>query len=482
MRKSPADVRTIERASSHKPVSCLVHSQQATFPLSIANMCYKIKGISCRKTKKDSQQTPAVRVSFIFVLEVNPTMLAHAEKPVPPLVLNAKNPSPSKPVTPDDTMVLRELRAERYRLKSLAADLLIQHAKINNKTSRLEILKHYRTIGCMVTMHRKSNTVKVHVSNTHGKAFYSGLQQCASVWACPVCSAKIQIKRAEEIKKAFKWAYETGQYKAVMITLTFPHGLSDELKTMITKNKEAIAAYKSGKAYQNYKKKVGYVGAIRSLEVTYGTKNGWHPHHHEVWIVDKHASAKEIKAFALNQWRNACRRAGLLTPGKELAFETHSVNVIDNARESDYLAKQADVERKYYWGADKEMAKSSTKLGKGHGMTAFQLLAGSEENLIFGDKFVEFALTMRGSQQTVWSHGLKALVGVDEKSDKEITEEQEDTAVALAHLNKSHWYMVVRNQARAEILDIAESKGFEGLQEWFADYGLPLERPKQEGG
>ncbi len=36
---------------------------------------------------------------------------------------------------------------------------------------------------------------------------------------------------------------------------------------------------------------------------------------------------------------------------------------------------------------------------------------------------------------------------------------------------------VVKNKARGEILDIAENEGIEGLQAWFADYGLKLDRP-----
>lgn len=52
-----------------------------------------------------------------------------------------------------------------------------------------------------------SSAVSIHHNKEHNKAFYGNLIQCASVWGCPVCSAKIQARRALEISKAVCYAY-----------------------------------------------------------------------------------------------------------------------------------------------------------------------------------------------------------------------------------------------------------------------------------
>ena len=87
---------------------------------------------------------------------------------------------------------------------------------------------------------------------------------------------------------------------------------------------------------------------------------------------------------------------------------------------------------------------------------------------------------MKGKAQLFWTPGLKGKVGVEEKTDEQLAEEMQDKADLLALLHREHWVCVVKNKARAEILDIAEQKGIDGLIEWFTDYGLVLDKPTEE--
>ena len=76
-----------------------------------------------------------------------------------------------KPRTP------AEARAERFALKAHVA----------------ELLPNSRTAKCL--WRRCAPKVDVMRDKSHGKAFFRGLQTCSSVWACPVCAAKIAERR-----------------------------------------------------------------------------------------------------------------------------------------------------------------------------------------------------------------------------------------------------------------------------------------------
>ncbi|MEZ1674500.1 hypothetical protein QVM16_33425, partial [Pseudomonas aeruginosa] len=54
--------------------------------------------------------------------------------------------------------------------------------------------------------------LQVHRSIEHGKAFFSGLQVCASVWAGPVCAAKISERRRAELVTAVALAKSMGMH------------------------------------------------------------------------------------------------------------------------------------------------------------------------------------------------------------------------------------------------------------------------------
>ncbi|THJ22391.1 hypothetical protein E7Y31_23725, partial [Candidatus Frankia alpina] len=61
---------------------------------------------------------------------------------------------------------------------------------------------------------------------------YDGLFLCGSGWICPVCSAKIRFRRADEISRAIARAIEAG-YGAIFVTRTIPHTAEDELRTTL---------------------------------------------------------------------------------------------------------------------------------------------------------------------------------------------------------------------------------------------------------
>ena len=346
------------------------------------------------------------------------------------------------------------VRAQRYQLLAAARALFLHAGK---KAGLEHPANHHRTAKCTHTTH--GGDVGVHASREHGRAFYSNLVRCGSVWACPVCAAKIQERRREEIAKAIDWAYANG-LQPVMVTLTFPHYAWQILSELRDQQADALHRLRGGEPWRRFKRAHGYRGLIRALELTFG-ENGWHLHTHELWFVSASVDADAMRGKILERWRSSCARAGLLdlaNSAQVRAFDAHAVDVKGWCSASDYLAKQ-DESR--HWGADRELAKASTKAGRAKGLHPFGLLANAAEgDKAAGAKFVEYAEVMQGKRQLYWSNGLKAEVGVIEATDEELAEEERDSADLLGRLSLSQWRLVRDAEQRAELLEAAETGGW----------------------
>jgi hypothetical protein len=309
----------------------------------------------------------------------------------------------------------------------------------------------------------RAELVGVHLAREHRSAFFSGLVTCGSVWSCPVCAAKVQERRREEIAQAIDFAWDSG-FQPVMVTLTFPHRAWHKLEDLLNQQADALQKLRAGAPWSKVKAWAGYKGLIRSLELTHG-QHGWHPHTHEIWLVRKDLDASELKAKVLARWESACIRAGLLDPSdadQVKAFREHSIDVKGNCSASDYLAKQDDSR---HWGADREIAKASTKAGRSKGVHPFGLLDQARQGCTrSGALFVGYSLAMRGKRQLFWSHGLKSLVGVADISDEELAEQEREEADALGHLDVDDWHTVRQAGARAEVLDAAEAGGWPAVR------------------
>lgn len=389
--------------------------------------------------------------------------LSGSERRQPSLGNNTKS---SPQTSSDSSAKIRNTRSKRYGLLDTARKILWNEGV---KAGKKYPANHHRTIKCMHV--RTGSNVGINISTDHGKAFYTGLAVCGNVWTCPVCAAKIQERRRLEVAKAFDYAYEN-EKKVLMVTFTFPHYSWQKLKDLLDQQSASFVRFRKGNVWDIYRRSIGFTGLIRSLEVTYGD-NGWHPHTHEAWIVDKKTDAESLREFVTNRWFKMCQKEGLIPEGKEADFLKHSVHVMDNCSTSDYLAKQDDSRN---WGADRELVKGSSKTSDlKKGMHPFSLLTLAEN----GDKeaeskFVEYSVAMKSKRQLLWSQGLKERVGIDDKDDIKIANEEEDNAVTVSILTKPEWECIVVHKAKSHILNLAETEGLEGVRRWLFSPDIPI--------
>jgi len=127
-----------------------------------------------------------------------------------PLGIYAKTPSTHEFIDPLTGLITRfkidpksreyveEIDPSRFRWERFAYKSVVN-----------QLLPTSRTSKCMRWRVPKQS-LQILKSQEHNKAFYTGLQICASVWACPVCAAKISERRRAELVAALAVARSMG--------------------------------------------------------------------------------------------------------------------------------------------------------------------------------------------------------------------------------------------------------------------------------
>jgi len=353
--------------------------------------------------------------------------------------------------------------ARRFALQAGARELL-HGVQLKGKqlwSREIAQLKTHRVCHCLRRVQDSTKGVGVlhHPETKTGSL--GNLQTCASVWACPVCSAKITERRRAEVKSAVDTARARG-LSVVMITRTMSHKIFESQAQVLGTLKMALKHLNGGRKLAARRARWGIVGTIRSLEVTYG-KNGWHPHYHELLLLEPGYDLAALKASYFGEWSGAVAFAG----GRFLSVD-HGLDAVDcNAKIADYVAKWG---KEPDWQEDRELAKAPSKLGKNGGRTPLQLLNDFvfESDFAAGKVWREYALAMQGSHQLQWSRGLKALFGIVQKDDVEIEQEQTAEAVNLATIPLEEWRLIVRSDLRARVVELAASGDVAVLHEFLS--------------
>jgi hypothetical protein len=324
-----------------------------------------------------------------------------------------------------------------------------------------KFLPDSRTNKCL-RLRQGSKEIQVWQSKEHRTTSFSGLQTCGSVWACPVCSAKIAERRRAEIVAAMA-SHKANGGCMNLLTLTAPHQRADKLVDLLAMQALALKKMFSDKSVRKVFKEMGVIGQIRALEVTHGrrsdTNNGWHPHYHLLLFAGAgidltRFDAPQMRDWTVRlylRWAACCVGAGLGTP--TLA---HGLKLDDGSKAAKYVAK---------WGLEDEMTKGHTKKAI-NGETPFDFLraylldAGDKQA---GALFKEFAETFKGKRQLHWSPGLKKRFAIGEASDEELSVQMDDYAAMLGTITLEQWCDVLAVEGRGTLLMLAANGGWDAV-------------------
>lgn len=311
-----------------------------------------------------------------------------------------------------------------------------------------KLLPQERVCNCLKRRIDKNKNRTVMFNENREKAQWGNLQRCGSIWSCPVCATQITEKRRAEMGQLIKFWGDQPDADIKLMTLTFSHGQSEPLKVLLSKLKHAIAMFFASRKFKELSEVCKIKYKVRSLEVTYGS-NGWHPHFHILLMTnDVEDLAFSYRDELAKLWMHCCVSKGLKSPSMK-----HGLDIRDGSYAQEYVAK---------WGLDYEMTKGNVKKGRKESLSPFDLLQLSIDDQDVHGKtpsklWQEFAISMKGQRQLVWSRGLKKLVGIDEKDDQEIVDETDDESITLREVDQVTFDLLIKYQKRHEFLKWQEA-------------------------
>ena len=114
------------------------------------------------------------------------------------------------------------------------------------------------------------------------------------------------------------------------------------------------------------------------------------------------------------------------------------------------------------WGLESEITKGHLKKGREDSLTPFDLLRQSVEMPMYGILFREFADVFKGKKQLYWSKGLKALLGIQSKTDEEIVDETDKESIVVDELANHVFKYLSLNSMQADYLHMVELDCLDG--------------------
>jgi hypothetical protein len=307
----------------------------------------------------------------------------------------------------------------------------------------LSAAQQHRTCWCHRGVANAADSVTVYRQISGESARLHGVTTCKSVWACPVCSAKICATRQAEVSEAMKAHIAAGGYVFLM-TQTFPHEVGMPLGELIERQTKARLLFRNSRAYR--RGKAARTGYICSLEITAGEAHGWHPHTHELVFATPEAFGETTEGEGgrlasrlidelKEAWYMALRKAGLCEQSQMSDVLAHGLDIRGGQYAADYMLKFG---RDQKWGLSRELTMHAAKVGSDNkGAHPFQLLAWSEQ----GDaraalQFREYVSAMEGKRMLSWSKGLKkALLNEEDISDEEAADKELPEELAVARID-----------------------------------------------
>lgn len=242
-----------------------------------------------------------------------------------------------------------------------------------------------------------------------GRTGWCGIEHCNSLWACPLCSARIREGRRREILEGFEKATALG-WSAWFVTFTVPHSIDTPLTQSLGAIRSAWARMRRYSSLKDFWSSVE--GVIKATEVQVGS-HGFHPHLHTIFFTKNDS----LDAAALKSaWAKAVVREGLARPSDAVGVV---VKEATTANLSWYLTKIQESKLSL------EMTRSDLKKGRSKKSewhcAPFDLLDSSVSLPISMAQrqrlWVEFVTSTKGVSAIRWSKNLKSKLSIGEVSD-----------------------------------------------------------------
>lgn len=253
-------------------------------------------------------------------------------------------------------------------------------------------------------------------------AFPVGAQTCASVWSCPVCSAKIRTRRQLEVELAAS-RHVGGGGRLFMLTLTLRHNRGQSLAELLDGLKASWRSLQQRRDWRPIRAQLA--GMVVSTEITHGP-NGWHPHLHVLLFLGAGVDDQvlvDLEGTLPTLWKaTVSARLGV---APDLA---HGIRLQElDAGAAQYVAKIA---------AETTRADLKTN-SRSPWLILDEVITGNPQTIAL---WLEYVATTKGKRAITMSRQLRTLYldDVDEKTDEEIANEVVD-ALVLEEIPSKVW-------------------------------------------
>lgn len=378
-----------------------------------------------------------------------------AERQRPPLERITNKDSALTGIKDLQTPVRETSRKRMYRLRGAARHLVSRSGDAGGKP-------RYRVAWCGHRVKKDDwGDQHVEIRMEDGRAFYHGLVRCGDVWLCAECSKKIAAGRRIELAEAVIEADVQGMAVA-LITYTFPHRRSDDLRQLVDKFAKAKSKLRACRAWKRFVERWGIAGEVKASEVTHSERNGWHPHAHNLTFFHAPISEdrrEEFESDLYDAWKAVCIRADLPTPSRE-----HGVHVLWYDLGKGSTAKVA-ADYVAGWAAIQELTGAPSKAGRRSGRSQWALLEdASRGDARAGELWLEYAAVFHGRQQLRWSKGLRNQLKKQELFDSDLLDEGLAEARLVVTLSRDQWGVICRGRSQEWILCVVEQEGGEAVR------------------
>lgn len=305
-----------------------------------------------------------------------------------------------------------------------------------------------------------------------------GLVSCSSIWCCPVCSSHIRTERARDLATGVE-NFRTQGGALLFVTLTLRHSRDDDLAQLLEVLYDTWRRLQRSRGWTSRRDRLGIVGFVRSLEVTWSKRAGWHPHLHVLLFLGDDPSRDELDD--LTGWLTSAWIARLRKSGRD-AVEGPACDVrrvTDDASAAERIAGYTVKGETVHL----EMARADLKSGRGSLAPSELLDAAGDGETWAVRAWQEYEEATHGRRAVEWSRNLRALVGLaDERSDQEVTEDavadQLDVVETetVAVLSSLEWVAVASAGRSWELLEVCAGNApgdwlqvvRSSLEEWHA--------------
>lgn len=291
------------------------------------------------------------------------------------------------------------------------------------------------------------------------RAKYRNVVTCGDVWKCPVCANHITAHRRDDLQYVISTLNAT---IPIMISFTIQHSNVDGLPHSMAVLAEAWRSMTSCKCFTAYRSNKLMAGHVRSLEVTWGKKNGWHPHYHALFFMRDSNAISGFYSDVRTLWSEHVDMAG-----GRVSWEHGCALTVADTSIAAYIAKwghepsEDTLPRLTRWGKAQELTRGPMKSAETGRFTPFEMLeeylvAKSPGPAYWGRLYKDYAEAMRGQRQLTWSRSpdLRKAAGLtEERSETDIMQGDEAGYILLAQLTSEQWGAVIWAGMRGVILD-----------------------------